>query len=190
MDKSEIDEIEFDRQALVLEQSPRLPAYDLQELNNPLDWMPIAFNGLLVPSCSFSLLDDDHFQLHPTSMPSKLSQQHGGLTADPKYHVALLTSADLVGKVLADDLDIPKYHFSIRDHPLKPLCHQSMRTEMGTLIGRGVFGQGRPALDGETVIGTMFVLKAKSDAEGLLAKIKARLTVLGNQDKIYCRIPQ
>ena len=97
--------------------------------------------------------------------------------------MALLTSADLVGKVLAEDLDIPKYHFSIKDHPLKPLCHQSMRKELDTLIDRGVFGQGRPPLDGEVVIGTMFVLKAKSDADGLLAKIKARLTVLGNQEK-------
>ena len=183
MDKSEIDEIEFDGHALVLEQLPLRPAYDLQELNNPLDWIPIAYNGLLVPSCSFSLLDNDRFQLHSSGTPSKLSQQHGGLTADPKYHVALLTSADLVGKVLAEDLDIPKYHFSIKDHPLKPLCHQSMRKELDTLIDRGVFGQGRPPLDGEVVIGTMFVLKAKSDADGLLAKIKARLTVLGNQEK-------
>ena len=183
IDKSEIDEIEFDGQALILEQRPLFPAYDLQELNNPLDWIPIAYNGLLVPSCSFSLLDDDHFQRHSTSTPSKLSQQHGGLTADSKYHVALLTSADLVGKVLAEDLDIPKYHFSIKDHPLKPLCHQSMRKEMDTLTGRSVFGQGRPSFDGEAVIGTMFVLKAKSDADGLLSKIKARLTVLGNQEK-------
>jgi hypothetical protein len=152
-------------------------------LNNPLDWIPIAYNGLLVPSCSFSLLSDDHFQIHSSSTPSKLSQQHGGLTADSKYHVALLTSADLVGKVLAEDLDIPKYHFSIKDHPLKPLCHQSMRKEMDTLTSRGVFGQGRPPVDGEAVIGTMFVLKAKSDANGLLSKIKARLTVLGNQEK-------
>ena len=57
-----------------------------------------------------------------------------------------------------------------------------MRAEFDTLVRKGVFGKGRPFRKGDNSIGTMFVLKAKSDQDGRLSRIKARLTVMGNQE--------
>jgi hypothetical protein len=180
VDKKLIDDIEFDDQALVLDHQP---AINENVLLHPLDWIPTTLDGLLVPSCDFTLFDDSKYAIKPSSAHQRLTQQHGGFTYDPKYHVAFLTNEELIGKVLAEEVDIPKYHFGLTNHPLRGLCEQAMGVELDTLCRKGVFGEGRLPLDGEVVIGTMFVLKAKSDADGLLAKIKARLTVLGNQEK-------
>jgi hypothetical protein len=150
-------------------------------LRSPLDWVPATYDGLLVPSCEFCLLDEEIFTLD-TAEKHYLAQQHGGFSGKTDFHVALYTKEDLVGKVLADDLDIPKYHFQIKNHPLRQLIEQAMKAEFDALVRIGVFGQGKPKLAGDDSIGTMFVLKAKSDDNGMLAKIKARLTVLGNQE--------
>ena len=181
VDKSEIDDIQFDDLALTLDHTT--PSPDSAVLSSPLDWIPVAYDGLLVPSCQFTLFDETKFAVRADGSAQRLTQQYGGFTHDSRYHVAFLTSEDLIGKVLAQEVDIPKYHFGLGDHPLRPLCEQAMQKELATLIRRGVFGQGRPPLKDEPVIGTMFVLKAKSDASGLLSQIKARLTVLGNQEK-------
>jgi hypothetical protein len=181
VDKHQIDAIPFDTQALLLDQDAVPVVRDV--LRHPLDWIPISYDGLLVPSCPFTLFDSSMFTVRADGSAQRLTQQHGGFTHDPKYHVAFLTSEDLIGKVLAEDVDIPKYHFGLGQHPLRPLCEEAMRVELGTLCRKGVFGQGRPARADEVPIGTMFVLKAKSDAAGLLSQIKARLTVLGNQEK-------
>ena len=166
-------------EALLLDEGPRaLPSI----LRSPMDWIPSVFEGLLVPSCDFSLLDDTIFTIATQTDLDYLAQQHGGMHNNADYQVAMLTSDDLVGKVLADDLHIPKYHFQIKDHPLRKLILESMQLEFATLTRKGVFGQGTPSQPGDGSIGTMFVLKAKSNAEGRLAKIKARLTVLGNQE--------
>jgi hypothetical protein len=129
----------------------------LDVLTEPLDWIPSTLDGLLVPSCDFALATQDQFDVMsgPASV-ARLAQQHGGMTRDARFHVALLTNEDLVGKVLADTIDIPKYHFAIKDHPLRPLIEAAMHIEFDTLVRKGVFGKGRDLQDNEKAIGTMF----------------------------------
>ena len=182
VDKSEIVDLVADRhEALSAEAVAASSVAEM--LRDPLDWIPMTYDGLLVPSAEFALAVDVDYDTNFTS-PCRvpvLAQQHGGLSHLTDYHVALLSTNDLVGKVLADSIDLPKYHFGVKDHPLGPLCKIAMDTEFCTLCKKDVFGEGREYRD--TDVGTMFILKAKSDAQGLLAKIKARLTVLGNQEK-------
>ena len=54
---------------------------------------------------------------------------------------------------------------------------------MDTLFEQGVFGKPRRRQPNEKVISTMFVLKAKSDLNGMLEKVKARLTLRGDLEK-------
>lgn len=147
-------------------------------LNNPLDWQPIYVDGLLLPSCDFSTRFDTPYGT------ANLAQQHGGFTNKTDMHVAYLTSSDLVGKVLADTLDIPKYHFTLKNHPLRSMVEEAMWKELNTLIRLGVFSKGRKRQPGDKVVPTMFVSRAKGDAKGMLEKIKSRLTVRGDLENV------
>jgi len=182
IDKSKIfDLVARDGEALVSDTlTPGLSSKP-DILRNPLDWIPMTYDGLLVPSCDFALAAEEDFTRRDPLHARNLAQAHGGFSHKQQFHVAFLSVDDLVGKVLADDVDIPKYHFGVKHHPLRAICEEAMDFEFNTLVRKGVFGKGRERCAGD--IGSMFVLKAKSDAEGLLAKVKARLTVLGNQEK-------
>ena len=182
VDKSHIQDLIANKHEALSAEARETPSV-ASVLRDPLDWIPMTYDGLLVPSSEFALAVDVDYDTDfssPCRVPV-LAQQHGGLSHRTDYHVAMLSTQDLVGKVLADSIDLPKYHFGVKDHPLGPLCQIAMNTEFGTLCKKNVFGEGREPRD--TDVGTMFILKAKSDAQGLLAKIKARLTVLGNQEK-------
>jgi hypothetical protein len=145
VDKSQVhDLIARGQEAMVLDElNPGLSSRP-EILRNPLDWIPIFYDGLLIPSCDFALVTNeritDEIQRNDPSRASNLAQQHGGLSRD-KYHVAFLGVDQLIGKVLADEIDIPKYHFGVKHHPLRALCETAMDKEFNTLVRKGVFGE-------------------------------------------------
>ena len=90
---------------------------------------------------------------------------------------------DLVGKVPADMIDVPRTHYEIRNSALRPLIEDAQHRELDLLITKGVFRHAHTRLASDVVIPTMFVNKAKGDVDGNLLKIKARLTLRGDLDK-------
>ena len=96
----------------------------------------------------------------------------------------------LIGTKLADEVQncLPRFHFEVPHHPLKLLIYDAEDSEIDSLTSMGAWKQqpiSRSDLpNGTQVIGTMMVYKAKADKQGMLSKIKARLVLLGNQQKL------
>lgn len=97
--------------------------------------------------------------------------------------IAPLRLSDLIGKVPADSLNVPRTHYQLRDSALRPLVEHAQKLELETLKSKGVFRDAHTRLPTDEVIPTMFVNRAKGDVNGNLAKIKARLTLRGDLDK-------
>ena len=96
---------------------------------------------------------------------------------------AALKLDDLVGKVLADTIVVPRTHYELKNNAIRPLVEDAQSAEIATLIRKNVFQNAHTALPSDQVIPTMFVNRAKGDAEGMLTKIKSRLTLRGDLDK-------
>ena len=62
------------------------------------------------------------------------------------------------------------------------MVEEAQNIELATLISKNVFRNAHSALPTDVVIPSMFVNRAKGDAEGKLVKIKARLTLRGDLD--------
>ena len=96
---------------------------------------------------------------------------------------ATLILEDLVGKVPADSIIVPRTHYELKNNAIRPLVERSQAAEMETLIRKNVFQNAHSALPTDHVVPTMFVNRAKGDAQGMLAKIKSRLTSRGDLDQ-------
>ena len=96
---------------------------------------------------------------------------------------ATLNLEDLVGKVPADSVVVPRTHYELKNNAIRPLVERSQAAEMETLIRKNVFQNAHTALPTDHVVPTMFVNRAKGDAQGMLAKIKSRLTSRGDLDQ-------
>ena len=96
---------------------------------------------------------------------------------------ATLNLEDLVGKVPADSIVVPRTHYELKNNAIRPLVERSQTAEMETLIRKNVFQNAHTALPTDHVVPTMFVNRAKGDAQGMLAKIKSRLTSRGDLDQ-------
>ena len=97
-------------------------------------------------------------------------------------HAPPLALSELVGRVMADSLKVPRTHYELKDSALRPLVEEAQNIELATLISKNVFRNAHSALPTDVVIPSMFVNRAKGDAEGKLVKIKARLTLRGDLD--------
>ena len=94
-----------------------------------------------------------------------------------------LTINELVGQVMADSVKVPRTHYELKDSAIRPLVEEAQNLELATLIRKNVFKDAHTALPTDVVIPSMFVNRAKGDAEGKLVKIKSRLTLRGDLDK-------
>jgi hypothetical protein len=92
---------------------------------------------------------------------------------------------DLVGRVPADSVQVPRTHYQLKDSDIRHLVEDAQHAELTKLIAKNVFENAHDATTtpDDTIIPTMFVDRAKSDSNGMLASIKARLTTRGDLDR-------
>jgi len=92
---------------------------------------------------------------------------------------------DLIGNVtaLAVNDSLPKHWHQIQNHILKPVVEDAEVHELQGLCALGTFGKVMICPEGHMRIPLMWVITAKPDelGKGMLATIKARLTVMGNR---------
>ena len=86
----------------------------------------------------------------------------------------------------ADEVDalIPKHYHQTLYHPLRPLIEKGEINEITGLIDIGVFGPPQECPQGYKPVDCMWVYKAKkSDEDSFFGKMKARCTMMGNQER-------
>ena len=101
-----------------------------------------------------------------------------------------LVLSELVGQVMADSIKVPRTHYELKDSAIRPLVEEAQELELATLIRKHVFKDAHSALPTDVVIPSMFVNRAKGDAEGKLVKIKSRLTLRGDLDPPQADAPR
>ena len=89
----------------------------------------------------------------------------------------------MIGVVNADDIDLPKNYHSKRGHPMEALIDAAENVEWDTLLKAGTFGEPEPIGENVKALRLMWIYKAKCDAQGKLARIKARLVARGDMEK-------
>jgi hypothetical protein len=92
---------------------------------------------------------------------------------------------DLVGRVPADSVQVPRTHYQLKDSDVRHLVEDTQHAELTKLIAKNVFEDAHDATTtpDDTIIPTMLVDHAKYDSNGMLASIKARLTTRGDLDR-------
>ena len=151
-------------------------------------WSPMWYDGMLIPNCPFTVVDErppdtniEYALLSSVHKPNTLLSRSELSVAMPVH--------SLIGTKLADEVQncLPRFHFEVPHHPLKLLIYDAEDSEISSRTSMGAWKQqpiSRSDLpNGTQVIGTMMVYKAKADKHGMLSKIKARLVLLGNQQK-------
>ena len=86
----------------------------------------------------------------------------------------------------ADEVDamIPRHFHQTLYHPLRPLIEQGEIDELRGLLDIGVFAPPQECPQGYKPVDLMWVYKAKKGEEdSFFAKMKARCTMMGNQEK-------
>ena len=91
---------------------------------------------------------------------------------------------------MADSIKVPRTHYELKDSAIRPLVEEAQELELATLIRKNVFKDAHSALPTDVVIPSMFVNRAKGDAEGKLVKIKSRLTLRGDLDPPQADAPR
>ena len=118
---------------------------------------------------------------------NRISAKEGELSSLKNTEKARASVQDLVGKVNADEVELPKRHHQKRGHPLEQLIDDAEHIEFAQLL-HTAFGEPVKAstLTHEQrrhVLSLMWVYRAKSDKNGCLSRVKARLTLRGDLDK-------
>ena len=159
---------------------------------NSFSWMAIeSTEGELLTAHEFTArFQPRHEALSATTSSTvklatdfrKMKELHGQNDSGTRRMPAL-GLGDLVGKVPAESVDVPRTHYQLKNSSVRPLVEDAQRIELETLIRKGVLQDAHSATDSDIVIPTMFVNRAKPDSNGMLAKIKARLTLRGDLDK-------
>ena len=94
---------------------------------------------------------------------------------------------DLIGNIKAADINnaLPRHRHQIQHHVLRPVCEGGEVDELTGLILRGTFSDPMDLPEGGIAIPLMWVYlaKANDDGSGLFARMRARLTVMGNRQK-------
>ena len=93
---------------------------------------------------------------------------------------------NLKGNVRAASVSaaLPQPDHKLRnDHPFQKLVQPAKESELTGLCKKGTFGKPQKMPEGHRRIPVMFVNVAKDDDKGMFAKIKSRLTVMGNKMK-------
>ena len=88
-----------------------------------------------------------------------------------------------VGVTLVEDIKLPRFDFQVHNHPLEGMIMESMVVEYQALMNMGAWGIAISPPPDAQVVDTMWVFRANGDEFGRLVKIKARLTMRGDQMK-------
>ena len=91
-----------------------------------------------------------------------------------------------IGVSNADEVDnlLPRFHHQIHNHPLYEQIKEAEDIEYQTLVNMGAWEGPLEIPQGHKGLGTTWTYKAKSDPLGKLAKIKARLCLRGDLQKV------
>ena len=144
----------------------------LETSYGPSVWQPVALpNGSILPSCEF-IMAEYNTEMAYTHLATTLNNS---------------ATAPRVGITLADEIKMPRFHFQKRtlDPGLLDMINAAEICEVQTLLNIGAFGPLQEELPpGIKEDKTLWVYRAKPDADGFLAKIKARLTLRGDLQRI------
>jgi hypothetical protein len=87
---------------------------------------------------------------------------------------------------LASDVEriLPKHWHQSHGHPYEPHLRKVEIKELQDCINRGVFGPPMDITPDMTTIGLMWVYAVKNDLGGLFTTFRARITLMGNQERL------
>jgi hypothetical protein len=95
-------------------------------------------------------------------------------------------SMELIKSMDACDVErvLPRHWHQTKGHPYEPFLLNAEMQELQDCCNRGVFGQPIEITPDMTVIGLMWVYAIKKhDISGLFRKFRARITLMGNQER-------
>ena len=173
------------------------PAHEVHA--DHFSWMAIeSAEGELWTAHPFTASFQPRHEALSISTPSKTKpaadfkkmKSHHGQNDSGTRRTQAVELHDLVGKVPADSIDVPRTHYQLKDSSVRALVESAQQLELETLIRKGVFQNAHSAREDDIIIPTMFVNRAKADGNGMLAKIKARLTLRGDLDKTEATNPR
>ena len=102
---------------------------------------------------------------------------------------ATFTHEEYLRTLAAADVQalLPKHHHETFGHPMRDICEEAEFCELQDCVNRQVWVDPKSIAAGYIVIGLMWVYAAKS-AEGMYEKIKGRITLMGNQERLQALI--
>ena len=123
-----------------------------------------------------------HYPYHELVKPLALSAKQNHLPAG----FPLSPTMQLIETMFACDVEriLPRHWHQTKGHPLESFLQLAEIKELQDCCNRGVFGEPEEITEDMVAIGLMWVYAIKQyDASGLFRKFRARITLLGNQEK-------
>ena len=123
-----------------------------------------------------------HYPYHELVKPLTLSAKQNNLPAG----FPLSPTMQLIETMFACDVEriLPRHWHQTKGHPLESFLQLAEIKELQDCCNRGVFGEPEEITEDMVAIGLMWVYAIKQyDASGLFRKFRARITLLGNQEK-------
>ena len=116
------------------------------------------------------------------SPPKGIVMQSMGMT---EHELCLMHPDSVIGKVNADEVDLPRFHHKKFGHPYEDMIDAAEDLQWKSVNDLKTFGTPIRISDlpvGQKVLRVMWVYAAKPDEFGKLLKIKARLVVVGSAE--------
>ena len=147
-------------------------AYTTSHTNDAYYWQGVMHDNVLYPAGEFTI--------GKTISPLE-SEQCAHLA---QIHSSIGKAMPQIGLTLADEVLLPRFHFQVKNHPLREYIYKAESLEYQTLDNMDAWVELDTLPPGATITNTLWVYRAKPDKNGMLERIKARLTLRGDQQKL------
>ena len=116
------------------------------------------------------------YHIPPKALNAKI-QIPAGMPMSPSLEFIQTMDACDVERVL------PRHWHETKGHPFEPFLIDAQTKELQDCCNRDVWGEPQDILPGMIIIGLMWVYAVKAYISGLFERFRARITLLGNQER-------